>query len=85
MLFMIKGILRKEAHQMSVKFVTDDAGKRSAVIVPLKEWNSIMAKINTWRQDLETLSPEDKLDRREAYAELTRGESLDLRETVKKW
>ena len=85
MLFMIKGILRKEAHQMSVKFVTDDAGKRSAVVVPLKEWNSIMAKINTWRQDLETLSSEDKFDRREAYAELTRGESLDLRETVKKW
>ena len=70
---------------MNVKFITDDAGKRSAVVIPLKEWNSIMAKINTWSQDLETLSPEDKLDRREAYNELTRGESLDLRETVKKW
>ena len=70
---------------MNVKYITDDSGKRSAVIVPLDEWESIMAKINVLREDLEILSPEDENDRREAYGELKRGETLNLREAVKKW
>jgi PHD/YefM family antitoxin component YafN of YafNO toxin-antitoxin module len=70
---------------MNVKYVTDDSGKRSAVIVPLKEWESIMGKINDMREDLEALSPEDEIDRRAAYGELNRGETLNLREAVKNW
>jgi predicted AAA+ superfamily ATPase len=31
-----------------VKYITDDSGKRSAVIVPLEEWESIAAKINAF-------------------------------------
>ena len=70
---------------MNVKYITDDSGKRSAVIVPLKEWETIMARINVMRKDLETLSPEDEIDRRDAYDELDRGETLNLREAVKNW
>lgn len=70
---------------MNVKYITDDSGKRSAVIVPLDEWESIIAKINVLRGDLEILSPEDENDRREAYAEMKRGETLNLREAVKNW
>jgi len=70
---------------MNVKYITDDSGKRSAVIVPLEEWESIAAKINAFREDLEILSPEDEIERREAYDELKRGETLNLREAIKNW
>jgi PHD/YefM family antitoxin component YafN of YafNO toxin-antitoxin module len=70
---------------MNVKYITDDSGKRSAVIVPLKDWKSIMAKIKTFQEDLELLSPEDEIERQEAYDELERGETLNLREAIKNW
>jgi hypothetical protein len=70
---------------VNVKYITDDSGKRSAVIVPLEEWESIMAKINAFREDLEILSPEDEIERREAYDEMKRGETLNLREAIKNW
>jgi hypothetical protein len=53
--------------------------------VPLEEWESIMAKISVLQEDLETLSPEDEIERREAYAELKRGKTLNLQEAVKNW
>ena len=68
---------------MNVKYITDDSGERSAVIVPLEEWESITAKINAFQADLEMLSPEDEIERLEAYDELKRGETLNLREAVK--
>jgi hypothetical protein len=49
---------------MNVKYITDDSGERSAVIVPLEEWESITAKINAFQEDLEMLSPEDEIERR---------------------
>jgi PHD/YefM family antitoxin component YafN of YafNO toxin-antitoxin module len=70
---------------MNVKYITDDSGKRSAVIVPLEEWKSITAKISVLRDDLVMLSPEDKIERREAYDEMKRGETLNLREAIKSW
>lgn len=70
---------------MNVKYITDDSGKRSAVIVPLEDWKSITAKIKAFREDLEILSPEDEIERREAYGEMKRGETLDLREAIKDW
>jgi len=70
---------------MNIKYITDDSGKRSAVIVPMEEWKSIVTKINVLREDLEMLSPEDENERREAYGELKRGETLDLREAMKHW
>ena len=68
---------------MNVKYITDDSGKRSAVIVPLEAWKSITAKINVLREDLENLSPEDERERREAYDELKSGDTLNLREAIK--
>ena len=70
---------------MNVKYITDDSGKRSAVIVPLEEWKSIRAKIDIFSEDLEILSPEDKIERLEAYDEMKRGETLSLREAIKTW
>jgi hypothetical protein len=70
---------------MNIKYITDDSGKRSAVIVPLEEWKSIKAKINTLREDLERLSPEDEIERRDAYEEMQRGETLNLQEAIKNW
>ena len=78
-------IWESEVSLMNVKYVIDDSGKRSAVIVPLKEWESIMAKINVLREDLDVLSPEDEIDRQETYGELNRGETLNLREAMKNW
>ena len=68
-----------------MKYITDDSGKRSAVIVPLEEWKSITAKINAFHEDLEMLSPEDEIERRGAYDEMKRGETLNLREAAKNW
>jgi len=70
---------------MEIKYITDDAGKRAAVIVPVEEWKSLMARIKAFQEDLEVLSSEDELDRREAYEELKRGETLNLREAIKNW
>lgn len=70
---------------MSVKYVIDDSGKKSAVIVPLKEWKSIMVKIKTFQEDLEVLSPEDALERDQAYHELERGDALNLQEAMRDW
>ena len=70
---------------MNVQYITDDSGKRSAVIVPLEEWKSITAKVSALREDLECLSSEDEIDRREAYAEMRQGGSLNLREATKNW
>ena len=70
---------------MNVKYITDDSGKRSAVIVPLEEWKSITAKICVLRDDLVMLSPEDEIERREAYDEMKRGETLNLREAIRSW
>ena len=70
---------------MNVKYITDDSGKRTAVIVPLEDWKSITEKINALQEDLEILSPEDEIERREAYDELKRGNTMNLREAVKNW
>jgi PHD/YefM family antitoxin component YafN of YafNO toxin-antitoxin module len=70
---------------MNIKYITDDSGKRSAVIVPLEEWKSIKATIHTLREDLERLSPEDEIERRDAYEEMQRGETLNLQEAIKNW
>ena len=70
---------------MNVKYITDDSGKRSAVIVPLEEWKYITAKVSALREDLESLSSEDEVERREAYDEMERGKSLNLREATKNW
>jgi len=70
---------------MNVKYITDDSGKRSAVIVPLEEWKTITATVSALREDLESLSSEDEIDRREAYAEMRQGESLNLLEATKNW
>lgn len=80
-------LFRKEnrVNGMTIKYIIDDSGKRSAVIVPLEEWESITAKINAFEEDLEMLSPEDETERREAYDEMKRSETLNLREAVKNW
>ena len=70
---------------MNVKYITDDSGKRSAVIVPLEEWEMITAKISAMQEDLESLSPEDEIERRDAYDEMKQGKSLNLREAIKNW
>lgn len=70
---------------MNVQYIIDDSGKRSAVIVPLEEWKSIASKIKAFQEDLEILSPEDESERREAYDELKRGVTLNLREAIKNW
>ena len=70
---------------MNVKYITDDSGKRTAVIVPLEDWKSITEKINALQEDLEILSQEDEIERREAYDELKRGNTMNLREAVKNW
>jgi PHD/YefM family antitoxin component YafN of YafNO toxin-antitoxin module len=70
---------------MNVKYITDDSGKRSAVIVPLEEWEMITAKISAMQEDLESLSPEDEIERCDAYDEMKQGKTLNLREAIKNW
>jgi hypothetical protein len=77
--------LQKEVSGMTVQFITDDQGRRTAVIIPLAEWEALMNMIESVSADRDSLTPEDEKDRRQAYAELRAGESLDLQEAMKEW
>ena len=67
----------------NVQYITNDSGQKTAVIVPLEEWENLVEKIKLYEEEGILLSPEDEEDRKQAFAELERGDCLNLRETIK--
>jgi len=66
---------------MSVQYMTDETGRKVAVIIPMAQWEAIQSEL----RGEAVLSPQDEADRREAYAELAAGESLDLGQAMADW
>ena len=66
---------------MAIQYVHDQDGKRTAVIVPIEEWEALQEDVET----SEHLSDVDRRDRDEAYAELDRGESWDQKHAMRHW
>ena len=67
----------------NVQYITNDSGQKTAVIVPLEEWEKLVEKIKLYEEEGIFLSPEDEEDRKQAFAELEQGDCLNLRETIK--
>ncbi|NDY55691.1 hypothetical protein G3N56_02905 [Desulfovibrio sulfodismutans] len=66
---------------MSVQYMTDEAGRKVAVVIPVAQWEAIQSEL----RGEAVLSVQDEADRREAYAELAAGESLDLGRAMADW
>jgi len=69
---------------MNIQYITNEKGRKTAVVVSLKEWEKIMAKVRAF-EEIEFLTPEDERDRKRAVSELQKGEALDLREALREW
>ncbi|MDQ7830983.1 MAG: hypothetical protein RDU30_04585 [Desulfovibrionaceae bacterium] len=66
---------------MSVQYMTDESGRKVAVVIPVAQWEAIQSEL----RGEAVLSVQDEADRREAYAELAAGESLDLCRAMADW
>lgn len=66
---------------MPIQYVYDDAGHKTAVLVPIEEWEALTEPM----EDDARLSPEEEKERSKAFAELTAGKALDLSEAMKEW
>ncbi len=66
---------------MDVQFINDDQGKPAFAVIPIAMWRDMQAHV----AEAEALSPEDEADRAEAFAELERGEALELQEAMDQW
>jgi len=69
---------------MNIQYITNEKGRKTAVVVSLNEWEKIMAKVRAF-EEMEFLTPEDERDRKQAVSELQKGEALDLREALREW
>lgn len=69
---------------MNIQYITDEKGRKTAVVVSVEEWEKIMAKVRAF-DEVEYLTPEDGRDRKQAFSELQKGEALDLREALEEW
>jgi hypothetical protein len=65
---------------MNIQYLTDEHGERTAAVVPIQEWRRLLALV-----EKSQLSEEEVKERAEAYAELERGEALDLDMELLDW
>ena len=70
---------------MSLRYITDEQGNKTAVVVPLAGWDALLDKVKAYEEDMELLPPKDEEDRQQAFDELAHGEALDLKEAMKQW
>jgi hypothetical protein len=70
---------------MNIQYITDEQGNKTAVVVPLAEWDALLDKVKAYEENMGFLSPEDEEDRQQAFDELAHGEALDLKEAMKQW
>lgn len=69
---------------MSFQYITDENGRRTAVVIPVEEFEALL--LDEPKADArESLTPAEEAERRKAYEELARGEALDLSEAMKEW
>ncbi|EHJ48873.1 hypothetical protein DFW101_2871 [Solidesulfovibrio carbinoliphilus subsp. oakridgensis] len=66
---------------MGIQYLTDESGQKTAVVIPLDEWEALQAEL----RGEALLSASDEEDRREAYDALARGEALDLGRAMADW
>lgn len=66
---------------MPIQYVYDDAGHKTAVLVPIEEWEALTEPM----ENDEYLSPKEEKERSEAFAELAAGKALDLSEAMREW
>jgi hypothetical protein len=70
---------------MRISYLTDSQGRRSAIVIPIGQWNELAEKLERLNVGIELLSPEDDRDRDIADRELTSGKSLDLVQAIDSW
>ncbi len=69
---------------MSIQYITDENGRRTAVVLPVEEFEALLLD-EPAPGGHERLTPAEEAERRLAYEELARGEALDLGEAMKEW
>lgn len=69
---------------MAVQYITDENGRRTAAVIPVEEFEALLLDAPAV-PGVERLTPAEEKDRRDAYAELARGQTLDLGEAMQEW
>jgi PHD/YefM family antitoxin component YafN of YafNO toxin-antitoxin module len=62
---------------MSIQYVTDEQGKRIAVLIPIEEWEALWEQLT---DDDEPLTPEELAEFKRREAAVRRGEYVTLEE-----
>ena len=70
---------------MSISYLTDDKGRRSAIVIPIEQWDRLAEKLARLDGGIEMLTSEDDRDRDLADRELASGEALDLTQAIDSW
>jgi hypothetical protein len=74
-----------EGYAMSISYLTDDKGRRSAIVIPIEQWDRLAEKLARLDGGIEMLTSEDDRDRDLADRELASGEALDLAQAIDSW
>lgn len=70
---------------MSISYLTDDKGRRSAILIPIEQWDRLAEKLARLDGGIEMLTSEDDRDRDLADRELASGEALDFAQAIDSW
>ena len=70
---------------MSISYLTDDKGRRSAILIPIEQWDRLAEKLARLDGGIEMLTSEDDRDRDLAERELASGEALDFAQAIDSW
>ena len=70
---------------MNISYLTDDKGRRSAIVIPIEQWDRLAEKLARLDGGIEMLTSEDDRDRDLADRELASGEALDLAQAINSW
>ena len=70
---------------MNISYLTDDKGRRSAIVIPIEQWDRLAEKLARLNGGIEMLTSEDDRDRDLADRELASGEALDLAQAIDSW
>jgi hypothetical protein len=79
------GNTQQRGLEMGVRYLIDEHGKRSAIVIPFDQWNDIAGRLEEMGLNVEFLRSEDDEDRASADSELASGNALDLVQSVNNW
>lgn len=66
---------------MGILYVVDDQGRETAVLVPIKEWKALLAKLPECEDDLCT--PEEDEDAAQSWKECCEGKGEPLERVIR--